>query len=98
MPFLKSSPNKALKPVLGGWQLSGITTFESGPALTPLYDCTSLGLGPCTPYNAANRPNVVGSISYPKTQAEWFNPATFAATLQFGSAGKGILRGPGMNN
>jgi hypothetical protein len=101
LPFLKDSRNKALKTALGGWQFSGITTFESGLALTPLYDCTSLGLGPCGgPMNVANRPNLVGNISYPKTQQQWFSPAAFAspATLQYGSAGKGILRGPGMNN
>ncbi|MBV8732333.1 MAG: hypothetical protein JO336_21190, partial [Acidobacteriia bacterium] len=101
LPFLKGSTNKPLRTALGGWQLSGITTFESGLALTPLYDCSSLGLGPCgSPDNVANRPSVVGPITYPKTQQQWFNPAAFTAPapLQFGTSGKGILRGPGMNN
>ena len=59
--------------------------FESGLALTPLSDCTSLALGPCgAPMNVANRPNVVGNISYPKTQQQWLSPT--AAMPSWGSA------------
>ena len=46
------------------------------------------------------RPDVTGSIGYPKSVDEWFNPNAFEtpAVLSFGSAGRGILRGPGRAN
>jgi len=96
LPFLKYSTSKALKGAFGGWSVSGITTFESGLALTPYYSNATLGLGG----SVYNRPNVVGPVSQPNTQAEWFNPAAFAAPglLQWGNAGKGLITGPGMNN
>jgi hypothetical protein len=96
LPFFNKAASKTVRTLLGGWQISGITTFQSGLALTPAYDASGLGMGGLT----ANRPDLTGSISYPKTQAMWFNPASFTAPapLQFGSAGKGVIRGPGRNN
>jgi hypothetical protein len=96
IPLLKNSSNKALKGAFGGWSFSGITTFESGLALTPYYSSATLGLGG----DVYNRPNVTGPVATPNTQAEWFNPAAFTAPglLQYGNAGKGLITGPGMNN
>jgi hypothetical protein len=50
--------------------------------------------------NATNRPDLVGSISYPQTVNEWFNPASFAvpASGQWGTLKKGAVRGPGRDN
>src|SRR2546425_1114037 len=76
---------------LGGWTFSGITLVESGFALGP-------GLSIATP-GLASRPNLVGSVSGPKTVAKWFNTDAFAPAAFgiFGNAGTGLIRGPGEN-
>ena len=57
----------------------------------------------CVP-NSGNRPDVNGSISYPKTAASWFNPAAFSAPVCatgpdcYGNLGFDALRGPGRDN
>jgi hypothetical protein len=50
--------------------------------------------------NATNRPNLTGTISYPHTVGEWFNPAVFSdpAVGSFGTLGHNALRGPGSDN
>jgi len=96
LPFFTHASNRFQKAMLGGWQVSGITTIESGLAITPTADATSLGMGGFV----ANRPNLSGSIAYPQTASQWFSTSAFSApaSLAFGSAGKGCLRGPGLNN
>ncbi len=82
---------RALDFIVGGWQLSGIYSFQSGAPLTFSVPGATLGNG----VNA--RPNIVGDphLSNP-TASEWFNPAAFAAPplYQFGNSGVGILTGP----
>jgi hypothetical protein len=96
LPFFAHTTNKFQRAMLGGWQISGITTIESGLALTPAADASTLGMGGFV----ANRPNLSGSISYPGTVGQWFSTSSFSApaSLAFGNAGKGCLRGPGLNN
>jgi hypothetical protein len=50
--------------------------------------------------DATNRPNYAGSISYPQTVTQWFNPAAFSlpAPGQWGTLTKGAIRGPGRDN
>jgi hypothetical protein len=50
--------------------------------------------------NANNRPNVSGSVSYPKTVASWFNGSVFSPTAAgtFGNEPFNNLRGPGRQN
>jgi hypothetical protein len=97
IPFLKNSDNHLLKTVAGGWSLSGIVTMESGAPL-------NMGVSGSTVNNvipnSGNRPNLVGSISYPKTAAEWFNPAAFAAPTPgtYGDLGHDAVRGPGRDD
>jgi hypothetical protein len=59
------------KGLLGGWQLASIITIESG---APVNLGISGGLNnPASIIsNSGNRPDVQGSISYPKTVAQWF--------------------------
>ncbi len=107
LPFGKHTSNMAVKSIIGGWGISGITVFQTGFPLLVAYNGTdTLGLGGGT----SNRPNLVGKISYPKTQKAWFNGATpgvytdpvvpwFGGPNQgWGSAGKDNARGPGLNN
>jgi Carboxypeptidase regulatory-like domain len=79
--------------VLGGWQLSDITTIDDGYSLTPGLSIPEQG-------NAA-RPNITGAtLGGPKNVAEWFNTGAFTAPAAgyFGNAGTGIIRGPGLIN
>jgi len=96
LPFFAHNSSKATRSVLGGWQISGIITSETGLAVTPTYNNSNLGLGGHT----ANRPNLTGAVSYPHTVDNWFSAGAFSAPalLAFGSAPKGCLRAPGLNN
>jgi carboxypeptidase family protein len=98
LPFFAHTTNAAAKTLLGGWELSGIITSESGLPLnvTLAGSNGSAGLG----NGATNRPNLVGNISYPGTLGEWFNTAAFAAPAlgTFGNAGHNDIRGPGRTN
>jgi hypothetical protein len=79
-----------------GWQVSGITKFQVGPALTLTdgNDRALVGTG------SPQRPNVVGTPTMFKTVEQWFDTNAFAraATGTFGNAGNGIIRGPGINS
>ena len=97
IPLFKSTPNRLLKSMLGGWELSGIGIMETGQPLG-----ISLG-GPQGSNglpNATNRPDLAGSISYPQSVQQWFNPGAFAkpAIGQWGNLKKGAVRGPGRDN
>jgi hypothetical protein len=96
LPFFANTSSRLQKAMLGGWQISGVITTETGLAISPTYNNTSLGMGG----NTANRPDQNGSVSYPHTVTNWFSAASFAAPapLAFGNAPKGGVRGPGLNN
>ncbi len=101
IPFFRNSPNGLVKGGLGGWGLSAIITEESGAPI-------NLGVSGTTASsiisNSGTRPNVNGSISYPKTVASWFNTSVFSAPVCatgpdcYGNLGFDAIRGPGRNN
>jgi Carboxypeptidase regulatory-like domain/TonB-dependent Receptor Plug Domain len=95
LPFFKRSTGFK-RSVLGGWELSGITMFQTGTPLTPTLGYDNLGLGGGT----TNRPNVNGAVSTPQLVDQWFSTAAFSApgALQWGNTGRGSLRGPGRDN
>src|SRR5207245_4375907 len=96
LPFFKDSQSKAVRSILGGWELSGVTTFETGLPMTVSVSGDNAGVG-----GAAVRPDVTGNPNNgPKSVTEWFNTAAFVAPapLSFGSAGRNIVRGPGRDN
>src|SRR5579862_8199735 len=97
IPFLRSSGNRFLKSTIGGWEVSGIITMTSGVPINPQLTGGQSGNG--LP-NAINRPDQVGSVSYPHTVGEWFNKDAFAnpAVGAWGNAGHNSLRGPGRDN
>jgi hypothetical protein len=82
------------RALLGGWETSGVLTFQSGFALTAGYTSATQGL--------ATRPDAVAGTSPngPKTVSEWLNTQAFTAPPfgYYGNAGVGTIRGPGMNN
>ena len=103
IPLLRGTQSRLLKTALGGWQVSGIVTMESG--LPVNIGLTGGQAGNALP-NATNRPNLVGKISYPKTVGvgnqviQYLDPSAFAlpAVGAFGNFGHNAVRGPGRDN
>lgn len=83
----------AIRHLVGGWQLSGITRWMSGRPFTPnVGDTSSLNSDCC-----GLRPDRlgVGTVSNP-TRDRWFDKTAFAVPGQYlyGTSGRNILRGP----
>jgi len=106
LPFFADS-SRSLKYALGGWELSGIVTYNSG---LPLTVTSSLGNDPGGlgsvnngPSAAGGRPDLVGNAnSGPdiRTINKWFNTAAFAevpvGVYRPGNAGRGVIDAPGI--
>ncbi|HEV3468826.1 MAG TPA: carboxypeptidase regulatory-like domain-containing protein [Pyrinomonadaceae bacterium] len=111
LPFLRGRTD-ALGTAFGGWQLSGIYTAQSGTPLTITQTISGatpagslaqfadpLGVGLGTSASITMRPNLVGDPHGSGSVTQWFNTAAFApAFFSYGNAGRGIVRGPGINN
>jgi hypothetical protein len=84
--------------VLDNWQLSGITTFQTGAPFTPGFTTTN-GADISRSTDGA-RVNVVGNPYDNIPAGRYFNPAAFALPTapSLGNAGPNILYGPGTNN
>ena len=104
LPFYKGDRGIAGQ-VLGGWEVSGITTIQSGQSqiMTQSNDPWVLagdpgGLGMTRPGETVFiRPDQVGDPNGPKTAAEFFNTAAFAQAVgHFGSSRPGAILGPGI--
>jgi hypothetical protein len=90
---------------LGGWQVNGITSAQSGFPFTPRLanGSSDINSGP----GGIVRPYLVGNPTLTSGQSihDWFNVAAFAVPGQdgtpaytFGNAGRNILRGPNTAN
>ncbi|HKF49261.1 MAG TPA: hypothetical protein VKB38_18015, partial [Terracidiphilus sp.] len=98
--------------VLGGWEVAGTFTDETGVIAT----VTGAG-GVCCSGNSWDpvgmdggytvRPNVSGKMSYPKKMTQWFDWSKFSNVIPswqggpnmgFGTAGKDAVVGPGRVN
>ena len=96
LPFLLHAHGPV--SLLGGWQLSGITTFQSGltnvtPGISP--DASGAGQG--------GRPIWLANPNFPKSQrtlTEYFNTAAFAVppNSTLGDTGRDVIDSPGLNN
>ena len=98
IPWLRNSPNRFMKTVVGGWQISGIVQAASG---APMNVTTTGGNTVCNVVpNCTNRPDVIGPISYPHTVNQWFSTSSFAAPAAgtWGDLGNNAIRGPGRDN
>jgi hypothetical protein len=93
-----SSTNKWANGVLGGWQVTGITTLKEGFPLGITAASNNLNNS-----GGAQRPNLIGNpkLADP-TLGEWFNVSAFAqpAAFTFGNAPRTMpnLRAPGFND
>jgi hypothetical protein len=104
IPLLRGNQSRLLKTTLGGWEVSGIVTMESG---LPVNIGLTGGQGGNALPNATNRPNLVGKIAYPSTVdptkaqvIQYLDPSAFAvpAVGAFGNLGHNAVRGPGRDN
>ncbi len=92
LPFFNDPGNRFMYNVVGGWQLTGFTRYESGVPLTITTATNSMNsFG-----NISRRPDLIGDPEGPKEIAQWFNTAAFAqpAANQFGNAPRSVVRGP----
>jgi hypothetical protein len=84
------------RKVFGGWQLSGVTTLQSGRPVNLSISGDVAGIG-----GTGQRPQVVGDWEEGGgTRLRWFNPSAFAlpAAGTFGNLGRNVVIGPGTNN
>jgi hypothetical protein len=98
IPFLRESPNKILRSLLGGWQVSGVSTFQSGTPLNVVIQGDRANTGD----SPSQRPDVIGN---PRVSCQdnptglglvnCIDPAAFATPAQytFGNAPRNMLRG-----
>jgi hypothetical protein len=102
VPFFRSQ--RGLEGhVLGGWEISGVSSFVSGSSFTvgqqvdPFATVGPNGLGMKQNGDIAMRPDQTAPIHMTKTRTEWFSPSSFAvANGHFGSERYGSLLGPGV--
>jgi hypothetical protein len=93
--------NALARTVAGGWELNGIFNFQSGGPFT-----VNSGVDNSQSGINADRANLVGDphldTSRPNGQLiqKYFNTAAFTVNTvgTFGTAGRNILSGPGLNN
>jgi hypothetical protein len=100
LPFLKDSDNALAKYVVAGWQISGVTTIQSGTPVnvTIAADRANIGI------SGLQRPDLIGSVPSLNCQSaptgrdliNCFDAAAFAMPAQFtfGNASRNVLRGP----
>jgi hypothetical protein len=100
LPFWRLG-NRLHEKILGGWQLSGVTFFQSGQPLSVWSGNDRAGVGDTTaqPYDLVGDPNISNqgfSQGSAVDQIFWFNAAAFAlpAAGKFGNAGRNPVRGP----
>ena len=105
IPVFRHNDNKLLKSVVGGWQVSGIVTLESGLPINPQLGGSFGGFGNL---GATNRPDLTGAVDYihggqssaTSGNPIWFSNSAFTAPTSgtFGTSGHNSLRGPGRDN
>jgi Carboxypeptidase regulatory-like domain len=93
LPFLRHSSNALTRTVVGGWEVSGIVTIESGvPYNVTLSSGLAIPSSQCTPpatscgtydqggngVGGTNRPDKVGAIVAPHTKQQWATASAFA--------------------
>lgn len=104
IPFFRDQRGFAGK-ILGGWQASGIVTYQTGLPFTPTvsaFDPSGIGLIP--PPTTVARPRVTcdPNVGGAGTTQQWFNTSCFQVTPisgtvsdnTFPSGGRGIINGP----
>ncbi len=93
-----SNASGAANAILGGWQISGITSAQSGLPFTATANATDVAN--INPSSETERANVTGAPLLPagfkQTVQTWYSPAAFVtpALYTFGDVGRNTMRGP----
>jgi len=103
IPVLRHSSSRFVKSTIGGWQVSGIVTLESG---LPINLTADTGVSSFLGSGANSRPDLTGKISYARAvlpgnqKIQYFDPTAFTAPGKgtWGNLGHNALRGPGRDN
>jgi hypothetical protein len=106
LPFFKTSSQPIVKYFVAGWQISGITTIQSGTPVNVTFGQDRANIG----RTGLQRPDLVGAVPQLNCQPNaagaddvarrqlinCFDPAAFALPAQFtfGNASRNVLRGP----
>lgn len=106
IPFFKA-PGLA-HDVLGGWEISGITTFQTGTPFSVTNGVFGDNAGVANGIGTGSFPDIIGNIHAAPAQTNipgilgplLYNPAAFGAPtgLTFGNAGRNILYNPSLFN
>jgi hypothetical protein len=82
--------------LIRGWQVGGVAQFSSGLPFTPFESYDQIGDGQSD--TGLQKPNVNGTVTYPGTPAQWFDPSVFSvpAAGVFGNATRNSLRAAGV--
>jgi len=101
LPFFRKQEGVA-GHILGGWELSGITTYASGTPLTVTTGSVDpAGQGFLGASASGPRPDMIAdpNANAPHTFAKWFNTSAFvnvpADGARTGDSGRGVVLGPG---
>jgi hypothetical protein len=106
IPVLRNSSSRLMKSTIGGWQVSGIVTIESGLPINVNGGSNNI-VGATGGNNGnGNRPDLTGKITYmhqvlPGDQKiQYYDPTAFTGTAPgvWGNLGHNALRGPGRDN
>jgi hypothetical protein len=94
-----SDASGVVDAILGGWQVNGIVTFQSGFPMT----ITAADTGGLNDTQGTNRADIIGDINpsgFDSTVDKFFNTDAFKqpAAGFLGNSGRGILQAPGINN
>jgi hypothetical protein len=104
--LLFANANPVTSKVVGGWEISGVVTAQTGQPFSVSYTAPTSSQYPGL---VSGRASVVPGVAlYPtkKTLTQWFNPAAFTAPKDangiaggaYGTSGYNMLRGPGFQN
>jgi hypothetical protein len=102
VPFLRRHQTWFVRNIIGNWDLSGITSFQSGApfSVSVPSDIARIGVGSS---RASIRPGESPSLpASERTLTRWFNAEGFMLPNQmiqgqFGNTGRNILIGPGFS-
>ena len=100
LPFFQRHSSGVVRSVLGGWEVAGVTTYQSGgpSSLSVPSDIARIGTN-------SSRATLVANPNLPsgeRTLARWFNTEAALAPEKmvqgvFGNGGRNVLIGPGFN-
>ncbi|MCX6623395.1 MAG: hypothetical protein NTY38_20495, partial [Acidobacteria bacterium] len=110
MPFGKGQPllansSRLVNQLVGGWEISGMYTLQSGEFLTPMWsgeDPVGITYTDGDPAWVTMRPDILRNPNLPsgrRSIQSWFDGAAFADPKpgHFGTSAKGTVIGPGIN-